>query len=45
MFPYAVKAIFKIKYIEAAQLSYMYTRLGYILLSIEQFPGREESLF
>ena len=30
------------KYIAAAQLSYMYTRLGYILLNIGQFPVREE---
>ena len=42
MLLYAIKAIFKIKYIEGDQLSYMYTRLGYILLSIGQFLVREE---
>ena len=42
MLLYAIKAILKIKYIEAAQLSYMYTQLGHILWSIGQFPVREE---
>ena len=41
MLLYAIKAIFKIKYIEAAQLSYMYTRLGYILLNIGQLIREE----